>query len=131
MTDEQHRARHTQLHTALAELVADYVRSQEGTVRLQPPLRDAISQLLEWSERQRIVPDRQGTHLTDPPPVITPKVGDAVWWLRRNRDGQGRQAPRQPVPATVAQVSPHNRVKIALAGPEETTWVTPDRLRPR
>ena len=50
-TPEQHKARHVELHQALDELVADFIRH---TKRL--PSRTPLSDLLSWSFEQTLNP---------------------------------------------------------------------------
>jgi hypothetical protein len=55
MTDEEHRARHLELHQALDELAADWVAHQ-------PPGKvfsnSTIMELMEWSFEQTQAPTR-------------------------------------------------------------------------
>lgn len=56
MTPEQHRQRHKELHQALDELFADYIRcnpDHSGSF-IDMPLRT----LLDWSYQQTVEPDQ-------------------------------------------------------------------------
>jgi hypothetical protein len=58
LTGEAHRQRHVELHAALDELLADYVRHHPAQHEfLTLPLRV----YLEWSYRQTITPDEDST----------------------------------------------------------------------
>lgn len=47
MTEEQHRQRHVELHQALDELIADWIRHTGKSFS-----RSTIYELMEWSSQQ-------------------------------------------------------------------------------
>lgn len=53
MNEEEHKARHVELHLKLDELLADYITHGEGT------LSHSILQLITWSHTQLLNPDHK------------------------------------------------------------------------
>jgi hypothetical protein len=51
MTTEEHRKKHVELHRALRELVADWLREPDSW-----PGRTPVFELIEWSHAQTINP---------------------------------------------------------------------------
>jgi hypothetical protein len=60
MTTEEHRQRHIELHQALDELLADYIRHHPLNLRDGHDMRSFLSrpigELLEWSASQTSAP---------------------------------------------------------------------------
>ena len=51
MTPEEHKQRHIELHTALDELIADFI-----THTNKLPSKSSIMELMEWSHQQTLEP---------------------------------------------------------------------------
>jgi len=52
MTEAEHRQRHIELHAAVDELVADYLRQHRGAL----PSEVSVADLLAWSYQQTLNP---------------------------------------------------------------------------
>jgi hypothetical protein len=56
ITSEQHRERHVELHKALDELLADWIRHTDNR-----PSQATVLDLMKWSHQQTIKPDEAPT----------------------------------------------------------------------